>query len=252
MAANMRSSPPPDPGASAPEPSPANDVDEALPPDLTPSQGALVKLGLPEVGRCAADVARRFHGRFTPEDLLASGTLGLLVAARVYDEERGLGFAHFARYYILGRMLNAVEAELFSIRARVEHAMERAFCGFSAHQVLDVDLFADPEEKLVDGARLGCDDVLAAAIYGAIAEAAETERASPEDALLQHVSLRDALATLYPHERQVIQLVYEEGMILVDVADHLGIHTNTAHNRHASALRKLRAFLLDRGRPGRR
>ncbi len=59
------------------------------------------------------------------------------------------------------------------------------------------------------------------------------------------VSLREALATLYPEEQQVTHLVHERGLTLADAARELRVHANTAHNRHASALRKLRAFLLD-------
>lgn len=247
MAANMPSSPPPDADASDPEP--ANEGGAAPSPALTSKQNALVKLGLPEVRRCAAEVARRYRGRFTPEEMLAPGTVGLLVAARSYDEERGLGFRYYARHYILGRMLNAIKTDLFSTRARVEHAMERAFCGFSAHQVLEGDLFADSEEKLLDDARRGCDDALAASLVAAAAEARE---ASPEDAVILRISLREALATLYPHELEVTQLVHEKGMSVAEASRDLRVHINTAQNRYTSALRKLRAFLLDGDEPPQR
>ncbi len=127
--------------------------------------------------------------------------------------------------------------------------MERAYCGFEVHQLLDVDLFSDPDERLLDGARGGCDDALAAAL---VAFTNEAQATSPEDAVVGRVALREALRTLYPHEREVIRLVYERDLSLAEAARELGVHANTAQNRCQSALRKLRAFLVDGDEPRRR
>jgi RNA polymerase sigma factor (sigma-70 family) len=243
MAASVRSSPPP-------PPEPANDGGGAAPlPALTPVQDALLRLGLPEVSRCAAEIACHYRDRITPDDLVGPGNLGLLIAVRGYEEERCPSFLHYARHFIRGRMLNAIVTEFFVTRARVEHAMERGFSAFSAHQILEGDLFADPEEKLVDDGRQGCDDALAAALVAAVTEA---ETSSPEDAILLRLSLRKALGTLYSHEAQVIGLVHGQGMNVAEASREIGVHVNTAQRRYTSALRKLRACLLDTDPPPRR
>src|SRR4051812_17409586 len=86
----------------------------------------------------------------------------------------------------------------FSPRARVQHAMDRAFCRFTGEQTLDVNLFADEQEELVEGARKGCADALAAAFVAGSLEAAV---ASPEEAMeelegqvITRASLEEALA----------------------------------------------------------
>jgi RNA polymerase sigma factor (sigma-70 family) len=220
---------------------------ERLPP-LLPEQARLVHMGLSLVERCADEVARRYRDLVTPDDLLAPGTLGLHEAARAYREDLTPSFLHFARCYIEGKMLRSIHAEHFSLRAKVEHAMERAYCRISAHQALGLDLFAGTEAEILDGARKGCDEVLAATYLAGLLEA---QHASPEEAVvelegeqLRRDTLGDALATLPPNEEVVIRLAYGQGMTLGEVADKVGVHLNTAKNRHVSALQKLRAFFL--------
>jgi RNA polymerase sigma factor (sigma-70 family) len=244
MGTRLPSSPPPPDAAQEP----ANDVN--LPP-LTAEQEAFVQMGLPLVARCAAQMARRYPRLFTPPDMLGAGTLGLLTAVRSFDAEQHLDFVHHARGYILGRMLNVVEGELYTTRARVEHAMDRAQYAFSTHQILDVDLFADPEEALREGGEQGCEDALAAAFVAAAFVAAED--ADPEDALILRLDLRKALSGLYPLELQMIQLVDEQGLSILAAAKRARIHPNTAQKRYTKALAHLGELLLEeRDRPRRR
>jgi RNA polymerase sigma factor (sigma-70 family) len=248
MGTRLPSSPPPPDAA----PEPSNDVD--LPP-LTAEQEALVQMGLPLVARCAAQMARRYPRLFTQGDMLGAGTLGLLTAARSFDAERHLDFVHHARGYVLGRMLNVVEGELFTTRARVEHAMDRAEYAFSTHQILDVDLFADPEETLRDGGEKGCEDALSAAFVAAafVASIVASQDLDPEDALILRLDLRRALSGLDPFELQMIQLVDEEGLSILEAAKRARIHANTAQKRHTRALAHLGELLLEeRDRPRRR
>jgi RNA polymerase sigma factor (sigma-70 family) len=250
MATKMRSSPPPDLRGGDGEP--ANDLDGAPPlPPLTPQQEALVQLALPCVERCAREVARCYRRRFTPEDLLGAGTIGLIGAARDYDEERHPSFLHYAWHYVRGAMLNVVRTELFSSRARVEHAMERAFTGFEIHHVADVDLFAGTEEQLLEGGRQGSADALAAAFTAAVTAARE-HPSDTEMALLLRIDLRRALLTLHRHELQMIKLVHEDGKSVAEASRELLVHTNTGQNRYQSALRKLRAYFTDTDVPRRR
>jgi RNA polymerase sigma factor (sigma-70 family) len=251
MATNQRSTPPPPP-PDPPCPEPTNEDRADLLPPLTPltlEQLARVDEALPDVEQCAADVARLYRRRFTPEEMLGPGTLGLLAAVRAYDSDRHPSFRHYAKYYIRGAMLNTVRTELFSSRARIEHAMERAACDFEVHHHLDIDVFTDSDEQLLQGGRRGCDDGLAAAL---VAAAAEAQALSPEEAIVEHVSLADALSALHAGEREVTLLVHGRGLSVAEAARELGVHTNTAQNRYQRAVRKLRAFLLQEEEPRRR
>ncbi|APR74670.1 Hypothetical protein A7982_00016 [Minicystis rosea] len=203
----------------------------------------------------ADEVVRRHRDFVTAEELLAIGALALHEAALAYREDRHPSCLHFAKHHVHGRMLDAILTEHFSLRARVEHAMERAFCRFQSHQTLDLNLFADDEEKLLDGARRGCADALAATFLAGLLEA---QQATPEEAVAELegqqttlASLQNALATLHPDEQTTIQLVYGKGMTLAEVARGAGVQLNTAKNRHLRALRKLRALLVERGAIGR-
>ncbi|MEO7328809.1 MAG: sigma-70 family RNA polymerase sigma factor [Minicystis sp.] len=218
-------------------------------PVLNHEQRLLVKSALPMVERCATEIAHRYRKVVTREELLAPGTFALHDAAAIYQEEKHPDFAVFARHYIRGHMLDAIRAESFSLRARVERAMDRAFDRFASHQTQEVNLFMDSEEKVGEAARRGNDDALAAAVLAGLIEA---QSLSPEE-LLMAVEARDAaleglkkaIATLYRYEREVISLVYEQGLTLDEVSRKLPANLSTVKLRHVSALRKLRAFFVD-------
>jgi len=249
MAANVRSSPPP---AENPPPEPANDASDgsgSRPSPLTAFQHELVQIGLPLVIHCSAEIARRCRALVTPAELLGPGTIGLHEAARSYDPEQHPSFPHFARHRVRGAMLDSIHAEHFSLRGRVEHAMERAYSRVSMHQVLDVDRFGASEEQLLEAAREGCDDALAAAFIAAVTESQE---GSAEDAMILSLSLRDALSRLLPHEQKILHLVDAEGLSIKAASAALGVHANTGQRRYTRAIGKLRAWLLGEDPPRRR
>jgi RNA polymerase sigma factor (sigma-70 family) len=64
-------------------------------------------------------VARRFARCGTPfDDLVQEGCIGLLMAARAFDPDRGNAFTTFAAPFIRGRILNALKR---SLRLRLEY-----------------------------------------------------------------------------------------------------------------------------------
>ena len=206
----------------------------------TPEQQKLVDRGLPMVKQCAAEIAARYP--IKADELLGPGTVALYEAAAAYDEEQHPAFAVYARHHIRGRMIDAIHDEPFSRGGRterIERVMERAFEVVSSHHVVDVALFRDSEAEILEGARRGATEVLAAAFLSGLLE---DQRACEEDWVNDRIAVREAIETLYPHEKEVVRLVHEQGMTLDEVALALGVHPNTAQRRHASALRKLHAF----------
>ena len=229
------------PGGKASPPGPATPL----------ARQRLVELAMPMVEQCAREIARCFPALLKREDLLGPATVGMYEAIDKYREDRHPHFVGYAQHYIRHRILDSIDAEHWSLRARVERAMEIGFDRFSGHQIVNVNLFKDPVEQVVDGARQGGDEALAAAFFAGILEA---QGASPEEAAmelqgqvtgLEHV--RAALGTLHSHEREVIRLVYEEDKTLDEAAVKIGVSQKTAQRRHVSALRKLRACLVARG-----
>jgi len=220
----------------------------SLPPTLTPLQRKRVEEGLPLVYRIAEHVAHQFHGQVTKEELLAPGTFGLYEAAQKYDEERRTDFAHFAKHYIRGRMLDSIATERFSLRARVERVMDRAWERFECEAFLEVDTVYEPEEVIAAAERECCGDSIAAALLAALLEVhgqtPEEDVLAAEEQRVAKEMLKKAFASLYPLEKEVLRLIYEQGMTLDEVAKATRVHAVTAQRRHVKVLRKLRAFLL--------
>jgi RNA polymerase sigma factor (sigma-70 family) len=235
------STPAPEP---EPEPEPTVDGGGSAPePPLTPAQQKLVEQGLAMLPKWAASVARWYHYLcVTPEELLGPGALALREAALAYDPDQKQSFPVYARLHVRGRMVEAIRAEHFSLRARVEVAMDRSFELFSSHQVVEAHVSSDPEQDVLEGTREGCADALVASV-GAGVRAMHPEGA--EEVAVLRIALREGMATLLPTEREAVQLVDEEGMTLDEAARVLRVHKNTMQRRHANALRRLRAFLAD-------
>jgi RNA polymerase sigma factor (sigma-70 family) len=119
--------------------------------------------------------------------------------------------------------------------------MDRAYEFFSSHHTPGANPATDGDDKIVDGARQGCADVLAAAHLAACVE--QEQIGSEEDKITLRIALRDAVASLTPEEQTILQRVYDEGMTLDEAAAEERIHLNTAWRRHVRALRKLREAL---------
>jgi RNA polymerase sigma factor FliA len=225
-----------------------------VPPEgsaLTPEQRDLVRMGMPLVERCVASVAGRCADLVTREELLGVGVIALSEAAIAYHVDRHPSFPHYAHHHVYGRLLDAVRTEHFSPRARIEHAMSRAFSRILSHHSLALDIFNGEPEDLLDEAERGCADVLAATLFAGLLDA---EAQSPEDAFVEREEyltalghLRDAQRALRPHELEVVKLVHERGMTLDEVGREIGVHPSTVQRRHASALRRMRATLEERG-----
>jgi RNA polymerase sigma factor for flagellar operon FliA len=216
---------------------------------LTPRQQLLVKTYLPMVEKNAASVARRHGNQVSPAELLGPGAVALHEAAATYEEEKHPDFEHYARHHVRGRMLDAIRAERFSARARVERAMERGFERFATHQILEVDTVMESEERILEEAERGGDDALAAAV---LAGMLEQQNHDPEALFIAREeqeralgALKKGIEALAAHERRVIRLVYEQSMTLDEVARELSKGLRTVQRHHVCALRKLRMCLVN-------
>jgi RNA polymerase sigma-70 factor, ECF subfamily len=84
---------------------------------------------------------------------------------------------------------------------------------------------------------------------GAEREDAASVEAAADDVLLA-VTVRDAMESLSPAHREVLELVYDEDLKLADIADRLGVPLGTVKTRAHHALRGLRRALEERGWDG--
>ena len=70
-----------------------------------------------------AAVARRFAGRVPVEDLEQSGMVGVMLAARSFDPDRGVPFHGYAMPFITGEMLATVRAQAPTHVSRTARAL---------------------------------------------------------------------------------------------------------------------------------
>jgi len=203
----------------------------------------------------ALAVARRF-GNVPPgqRDLRQAASLGLVLAVRGFDPERGTAFATYAVPVILGE-----------VRAALRHAG-----GFGGARRLAADAagLARARERL--GQTLGREprlDELATALgrsrdeladlLGALApvaplDAAAHTPAQPGDGetqTLDRVALWTAVADLPEAERRVVALRYLGEMTQREVADAVGVSQSQVSRRERSGLRRLWRALDDAGAP---
>src|SRR5829696_3623759 len=91
----------------------------------------LIEQHLPLVRHIVFQVAVHFPRHVDREDLARAGALGLVEAARRYDESRGVPFDRFAAQRIRGAILDAVRAADWAPRSvrnlarRLEHVEQR-------------------------------------------------------------------------------------------------------------------------------
>jgi RNA polymerase sigma factor (sigma-70 family) len=227
---------------------PANDLEP--PPPLTPTQEKLCQDGLPMVEKCAREIARRFHPLVEPCELLAAGAIALRQSAACYTSDLHASFPVYARHHIRGRMIDAVRSEHFSLRARVERSMERAYEIFESYHPVDGDLFADDDQKLLEGARKGCDELLGAVFLAGVREemsqtaTAEDELSLREEERALKADLERAKRDLPTAQRTALQLVYEQGMTIEEAAREMRVHRNTVQRYLTRAVQSLKAALI--------
>jgi RNA polymerase sigma-70 factor, ECF subfamily len=84
---------------------------------------------------------------------------------------------------------------------------------------------------------------------GAEVEDADAVEARADEVLLA-VTVRDAMESLSPAHREVLELVYDQDMRLTDIAERLDVPLGTVKTRAHHALRGLRRALEERGWDG--
>ena len=110
-----------------------------------------------------------------------------------------------------------------------ERGTVRAFLFTIARRVA-VDLYRRPSSR-----RLGAE----------VEDAGAVE--AKADQVLLAVTVRDAMDSLSPAHREVLELVYDEDLKLADIAERLDVPLGTVKTRAHHALRGLRRALEERG-----
>lgn len=225
-------------------------------PVLSPAEeDALVREHLPLVGYAVSDLVRRLPAHVHRDDLVSAGMAALAMAARGFEQGRGVPFARYASRRIQGALLDELRSHDWASRSVRRRAREQeevagqlaARLGREATPVeladsLGVavgDLEATQRDvhrsvvlsfqAVVDG--IGVDSVL------------PSREPSPDQVLLERerqAYLRDAVALLPDRLRTVVVGVFFQERPMQEIADELGVTESRVSQMRSEAMALLK------------
>ena len=214
--------------------------------------------GIPFVQQLARRVAATMPHSIDIGDLIQDGVIGLIDAARRFDEGRGIKFETFAERRIRGAMIDALRKDAWPRGVRRQRRELEA-----AREVLRRELGCEPSladlEKKVgsDKKRLGRTIVRNNAIESTspLANNDHHDDSSVPQALIPSepeqpdtayereetkTRVRAAIAALPPREQKVIGLYYYSEATMKQIGAEIGVNESRVSQLHARAIRRLR------------
>lgn len=222
---------------------------------------AVVVRYAPLVKRIAHHLLLRMPASVQIDDLIQSGMIGLLEAAKKYDVSKGASFETYAGIRIRGSMLDEVRKGDWAPRSvhrksrKVAEAIKtiEARTGKDAKdneiaKELEIDLnayFAILQDA--SGSRLfSFDDIMEgddSAIELAVGELPGPCDGLQRDSFKSHLS--NAIDGLPERERLVLALYYEEELNLKEIGEIIGVSESRVSQIHSQAAMRLRSRLSD-------
>jgi len=234
-------------------------VDDGVPIDQVPQQ-ELVLRHADLVKRIAYHLVSRMPPNVEVDDLIQSGMIGLLDAAKHYSATKGANFETYAGIRIRGAMLDEVRKsdwtprsvhrnmrEMADVVRKIENAKGQDASPTDIAEGLGVSI-AEYHKLVQDAAscRLFSFDQLSSnEDESSPADHARDERPGPFD----HIGFRAALAAgidgLPEREKLVLSLYYDEDMNLREIGEVLDVSESRVCQIHGQALVRLRARLSE-------
>jgi len=213
-------------------------------------------------------IARRIHERLPQhvalEDLVHSGVLGLLDAARHFDAGKKVLFKSYAQFRIRGAIMDSLrEQDWASRRARDKRKnLDQVVAKLSlklGHQPSDEELAAEMGLNLtalhklqgkLDSLTMVGQQVAYGQDRSEQHDLVESAPANPEEDPF-HQCLRtemrerlaQAISGLSKKEQQVVSLYYREELTMREIAEVMDIGESRVSQLHSAALAKLRSTL---------
>jgi RNA polymerase sigma factor for flagellar operon FliA len=221
------------------------------------NQDELVRKHAPLVKSIAYHLMSRLPPTVQIDDLVQSGMIGLLEAARNYDASQGASFETYAGIRIRGSMLDEIRKgdwaprslhrrirEIARVVSEIEHQYGRDARDTEIAERLGMDI--NQYYQLVQDATChkvfrfedlpSQDDVLSEGLTERIPEPLENVE---KDLFKQ--ALAQAIAGLPERERLVLSLYYKEGLNLRETGEVLGVSESRVCQIHSQALIRLKA-----------
>ena len=215
----------------------------------------------PLVKRIAHHLLLRMPASVQIDDLVQSGMIGLLEAARKYDVSKGASFETYAGIRIRGSMLDEVRKGDWAPRSvhrksrKVSEAI-KTIESRTGKDARDKEIAAELDIGLDDyynilkdasGSRLFSFDDVIEGDDSAI-ELAAGELPGPYDGLRRdtfRAHLTKAIDGLPERERLVLSLYYDDEMNLKEIGEVIGVSESRVSQIHSQAALRLRARLSD-------
>ena len=223
--------------------------------------GLVVERYAPLVKRIAHHLLLRMPSSVQVDDLIQSGMIGLLEAARKYDVSKGASFETYAGIRIRGSMLDEVRKGDWAPRSvhRKSRKVAEAIKAIEARtgsDAKDKDIAAELEIDLnayyailqdASGSRLfSFDDVMEgddSAIETAAGELQGPCDGLQRDSFKSHLAL--AIDNLPPREKLVLALYYDEELNLKEIGEVIGVSESRVSQIHSQAAMRLRSRLSE-------
>ena len=213
------------------------------------------------VRRIAYHLSGRLPRSVQLDDLMQSGMMGLLEAARNYDASKGASFETYASIRIRGYMLDEVRRNDWVPRSvyrnsrmistamqNVEHRLGRQAKDHEVAGELNMPLdeyhsmLSDSNSAHLHGFEdLGITDDL-------LTDASDSTTSEPDVNALRadmKLHLSSVIKTLPQKERLVLSLYYEHDLNLKDIGDVLGVTESRVSQIHSQATHRIKARLTD-------
>ena len=208
-----------------------------------PRRNRLVEDHLDYVRALAGQIRERLHPSVEMEDLVAYGLKGLIEAADRFDPRQGVRFTTFSYYRIRGAIFDGLRRMGWVKRGDYARMRLEERANFYL-QGLGQEV-ADADEAVALAGR-AIDDLAAIFVTSMDAQAGDQlvdERAGTAEDSAQlgetRERLHEALDTLPPRERQLIDLYYYGKHTLESAGKRLGLSKSWASRLHARAIGRL-------------
>ena len=238
--------------------------------------GALEKLTKANL-RFVVSVAKQYQNQgLSLADLINEGNIGLIKAAKRFDETRGFKFISYAVWWIRQAILQALAEQsrivrlplnrvgtlhkIGKISSRLEQNYGRAPSPDEIAKVLDLSANEVTDTLKISNSHLSLDAPFSQSEDNSLIDILEDEfQPSPDEALMSHslrLEIEKALDTLTAREAEVINLYFglnnDKALTLEEIGSRFSLTRERVRQikekairrlRHASRSRSLRAYL---------
>ena len=239
-------------------------------------QRALEKLTKANL-RFVVSVAKQYQNQgLSLGDLINEGNLGLIKAAKRFDETRGFKFISYAVWWIRQSILQALAEQSRIVRlplnrvgalnkigkafSQLEQEFEREPSASELAEELDMSVFEVADTLKISGRHLSVDAPFAQGEDNRLLDVIQDERQPAPASILMDESLKEevkrALATLSERESEVIRLYFglhkEHSLTLEEIGEKFNLTRERVRQikekairrlRHASRSKNLRSYL---------